>query len=264
MLLAAHWLKSCWTLLLLATTFCHLARPVRSAPIVWSGLTHTFTKTDAVPADQITANVALTRGATRGLFNAMIDKGYNGSGPSDTEWATNLTSAGQTITASNWEALSFEPWLTAFGGTGMIGHLIEGRDAVVHLISDDIYLDLRFTDWELRAGGFAYLRAVAPSNIPGDYNHNGIVDAADYTLWRDTLGSNVTPGSGADGNANARIDQGDYNFWKSRFGQVAGSAASFGGTPIPEPAGAVIILMGATLLALARRSSRQPHASCDN
>ena len=28
--------------------------------------------------------------------------------------------------------------------------------------------------------------------IVGDYNHNGIVDAADYTVWRDTLGQTGT------------------------------------------------------------------------
>src|SRR5262249_16806154 len=33
----------------------------------------------------------------------------------------------------------------------------------------------------------------------GDYNHNGVVDAADYTVWRDHLGANVAPYSGADG-----------------------------------------------------------------
>ena len=31
--------------------------------------------------------------------------------------------------------------------------------------------------------------SVAVTGLPGDYNHNGMVDAADYTVWRDTLGS---------------------------------------------------------------------------
>ena len=43
--------------------------------------------------------------------------------------------------------------------------------------------------------------AFAPSStvVAGDYNHNGIVDAADYNVWRDHLGQHVTPGTGADG-----------------------------------------------------------------
>ena len=32
----------------------------------------------------------------------------------------------------------------------------------------------------------------AAANILGDYNHDGVVDAADYTVWRDTYGQSVT------------------------------------------------------------------------
>ena len=34
-----------------------------------------------------------------------------------------------------------------------------------------------------------------PEPVPGDYNQNGIVDAADYTIWRDTLGSTTDSAS---------------------------------------------------------------------
>jgi hypothetical protein len=40
--------------------------------------------------------------------------------------------------------------------------------------------------------------AVGPA-LPGDYNQNGVVDAADYTVWRDHYGTPVSPYSGADG-----------------------------------------------------------------
>ena len=60
-------------------------------------------------------------------------------------------------------------------------------------------------------------------NLPpllGDYNQNNVVDAADYTRWRDTLGqTGLAPFSGADANGNGRIDTSDYNIWKTRFGQ---------------------------------------------
>ena len=55
----------------------------------------------------------------------------------------------------------------------------------------------------------------------GDYNHNGTVDAADYTIWRDTLGS--TTDFRANGNNEGAsmdlIDQADYDTWKNAFGQ---------------------------------------------
>src|SRR5262249_30108909 len=48
----------------------------------------------------------------------------------------------------------------------------------------------------------------------GDYNGNHVVDAADYTVWRDALGQTVAVGTGADGDGSAAVDAGDYNFWK--------------------------------------------------
>jgi hypothetical protein len=57
-----------------------------------------------------------------------------------------------------------------------------------------------------------------PNPLPGDYNFDGIVDAADYTVWRDTLGSSTDLRS--DCNASGMVDANDYDFWKSRFGNV--------------------------------------------
>src|SRR6185436_16897714 len=39
----------------------------------------------------------------------------------------------------------------------------------------------------------------------GDYNGNGVVDTADYVVWRDTVGQTVTPNSGADGDGDGTI-----------------------------------------------------------
>ena len=59
-------------------------------------------------------------------------------------------------------------------------------------------------------------------NLPallGDYNQNGTVDAADYTVWRDSLGQTGLPMfSGADGSGNGSIGAEDYGVWKSQFG----------------------------------------------
>ena len=73
-----------------------------------------------------------------------------------------------------------------------------------------------------------------PAAFYGDYNHNNVVDAADYTVWRNTLGGSVTAYSGADGNGNGMIDEADYGVWKSHFGQIvplpgAGSGAAASG-----------------------------------
>jgi hypothetical protein len=89
--------------------------------------------------------------------------------------------------------------------------------------------------------------------ISGDYNRDGIVDAADFTKWRDTLGQTVKPGFGADGDYSGTIDQGDFAEWKSRFGRTAGSGALSAATA-PEPCPAILILGVAAIGILARRS----------
>jgi hypothetical protein len=60
----------------------------------------------------------------------------------------------------------------------------------------------------------------------GDYNGNGVVDGADYVMWRNTLGTNVSPFTGADGNGDGVVGQGDYNVWRAHFGETVLSGAA--------------------------------------
>ena len=58
----------------------------------------------------------------------------------------------------------------------------------------------------------------------GDYNGDDVVDTADYTVWRNTLGATVTAGEGADGNGNGVVDVADYVMWKENFGSTTQTA----------------------------------------
>ncbi len=53
--------------------------------------------------------------------------------------------------------------------------------------------------------------------VAGDYNGDGVVDAADYTVWQDTKGS--TTDLRADGNGDGVVDAADHDLWKAHFGQ---------------------------------------------
>jgi hypothetical protein len=82
--------------------------------------------------------------------------------------------------------------------------------------------------------------SVAAAGLPGDYNNNGTVDAADYIVWRKTDGS-----------------QAGYDLWRANFGAVslafgAGSIAA-ADTAVPEPGCAVMLLMAASFIASRRR-----------
>jgi hypothetical protein len=106
--------------------------------------------------------------------------------------------------------------------------------------------DLQFTLGLLGGGQFNlnvnYVSG--PAGVMGDYNNNGVVDAADYVLWRNNgplQNEGVTPGS---------VTQEDYDFWRSRFGAMSGVGA--GTTAVPEPAAVTLLLAAVALLARRR------------
>jgi hypothetical protein len=76
---------------------------------------------------------------------------------------------------------------------------------------------------------------VPPPPLLGDYNLNGVVEMADYSMWRNTLGQSGIPlYHGADGSGNGVIDRADYRVWKEHFGDTLPSGG--GGAIAEDPA----------------------------
>jgi hypothetical protein len=77
---------------------------------------------------------------------------------------------------------------------------------------------------------------------PGDYDTNGIVETADNVVWQNSFGTNMSPGSGADGNGNGVVDAADYTVWRDHLGAVAAAANASGG--VPEPTTLTLFCIG--------------------
>ena len=67
------------------------------------------------------------------------------------------------------------------------------------------------------------------TTLPADYNGNGVVDSADYSMWRKTLGSTVPPGTGADGDFDGQVTQADYDVWRFALRPNSWRRQRFGG-----------------------------------
>jgi cyclophilin family peptidyl-prolyl cis-trans isomerase len=99
---------------------------------------------------------------------------------------------------------------------------------------------------------------VTLSVLAGDYNNNGVVDTADYTVWRNTLATSyATAYTGADGNGDKLVNNADYDIWKANFGKSdliytsAGSGSL--AASVPEPASALLLALAVALLTISPR-----------
>jgi formylglycine-generating enzyme required for sulfatase activity len=118
-----------------------------------------------------------------------------------------------------------------------------------------------------KATGFRLAAPAAPAAVPGDYNNNGVVDAADYVVWRKHLGQTFQLENEVTNTSPGTVDEDDYNSWRARFGNTSGSGSAMAlqGAAVPEPAEAGMLvallsaagwLWGGRLLRVGARSER--------
>jgi len=92
--------------------------------------------------------------------------------------------------------------------------------------------------------------------VPGDYNGDGQVDAADYTVWRDHMGSEVE--TEVDGDKSGVVDQGDYALWQGNFGNHGGAGAqAVGNNAVPEPSTGLLAVLCSAILLMYRTRYRR-------
>jgi hypothetical protein len=127
-----------------------------TGPTIWMGPAVSFSKAngadpnDAANQDRLTDNVWITRGNNGGqIYNAVEESNYNKTNsPVGTEWAEG--------NIEDWESLSYQKFRAAV----VRPKNVVGKNLVMHLIEDDIYLQVSFTNWaQGKGGGFAYSRS---------------------------------------------------------------------------------------------------------
>jgi hypothetical protein len=127
-----------------------------TSSIIWTGTNKTFSKADgadhtqASNQDLLTSNVSITRANDGGqIFNISKESAANkNSSPAGTTWSTG--------SINNINNLSFTNFRSAVGKPKDV----VGKNLVMHLVDDNIYLSVKFTSWsEGQKGGFAYERS---------------------------------------------------------------------------------------------------------
>jgi hypothetical protein len=239
------------SMLVVALLFANAATAV---PLVYTGFEVNFTKDPGadhtLPANQdaIVPGVAITRGMIRGIYNiAQENQFFDNSSPAGTAWAFVNNNPSATLSATNWAALSFADWQTANGGGGGGPTNTVGQNAVLHLIDQDIYLDIHFTDWgvgEEGGGSFAYNRAeIIPS---ADFDRDGDIDGQDFLTWQRNFGASPALQSQGDADFDGVVDADDLAVWQGAYGSPLLAV-----TAVPEPT--TLYLTGLVLLSLAKR-----------
>jgi arylsulfatase A-like enzyme len=117
----------------------------------------------------------------------------------------------------------------------------------------------RFANGSVGGGGFLnFMRIIEHLlEVPGDYNNDRLVDAADFQVWRASFG---TSSSAADGNDDGIVDSGDYVVWRKAIASGSGAGAGLGPVnAVPEPVTAqlffIALIFGVGMLPRRRRGA---------
>ncbi|UCG73682.1 MAG: VPLPA-CTERM sorting domain-containing protein [Chromatiales bacterium] len=163
----------------IAVIFLVMLTITANAATVWTGPEITFSKaafadpTMAVNQDSLTPLVSITRANTQGLFNPIQEPSFQfgGGSPIGTEWAFQGLNGNPDsgVSAENFGSLIFTDWQNSL--ESRVGPNILDRPGVVHLVSEDIYFDIVFTEWGQGGGAggfFTYVRTSAGAEGAGE------------------------------------------------------------------------------------------------
>ena len=178
-----------------------------------------------------------------GWMNPLLGT-YPGSARSTFDEHTAFAGPNFAFTGAEAMAVYGGPVPLTIGSTTHLGNLalLPGADLQLDLMNGLFFY--RGSRYDVSPIDLAILRDVGvPIKIAtGDFNQDGVVDAADYVVWRKGLGTTYLPN--------------DYNVWRAHFGETGSRGASIDATAaVPEP-GTIAIFAMAFLAVHSRRASR--------
>jgi autotransporter-associated beta strand protein len=94
---------------------------------------------------------------------------------------------------------------------------------------------------------------VSLPGVPGDYNGNAVVDAADYVEYRKHLGEAYQLQNEVSGITPGQVTVEDLDAWQERFGNTGAGSGLGAGGGVPEPTAMVLLVLGLSALGVCRR-----------
>jgi arylsulfatase A-like enzyme len=137
-----------------------------------------------------------------------------------------------------------------YGDTGDRGLLL-GPEGFLGVSSDQNTLSFELM---VPSDEMLQFRVITELILNADFNGDGVVDAADYTVWQDNLGLSASALNG-NGSGAATVVQADYLLWKTKFEALATGSEST--AAVPEPTTLLLVL-----LTLAAVPLRVRYGSC--
>lgn len=231
----------------------------------WQGPTATFTNFEAVDigvedlravVDRATGEITFENPGTvpvdfdfyqlsspshsllTGSWNSLSDQNFQPSGPGAHERWQEM--GGSSPLELGEVRLTSHSTLAA-SATHSIGHAYNSA-----LGGEDLVFEYKEPGGTVKQAQVLYL-GVAPPVLEGDFNNDGLVDAADYIVWRNNLGQGEWLLNG-NGDGSGTIDAGDYERWKDNFGNTAPAAIATAAQSVPEPTTWAFALLAALAL----------------
>ena len=142
-------------------------------------------------------------------------------------------------------------WDELYGVTDPLGRPLS-EELMTGYLGEINYLS-QTTIQSLRDLGFVVAEPeVAPPPTPGDFNNDGLVDLADYIVWRNNLGITSDMGINNAGDGQPGVNASDYAVWKSNFGSTGGPLSS--PAAVPEPMSCGMLALGLICVLTLRRA----------